>query len=158
AALFDPVAARLSGKSQAVLEDELQVQVAALVEKLRLRRYEQADGGPDRGDWAGPVLLDKPRDHPSSIADQWLDSGEIGSTSFSTDEDAGDTSKGQHFDRLVEAFDTPRQIGLGPMPGNFPRVMAEMALGSPAVSALRSFSRLYSGKTWAKCVSALSIA
>ncbi len=158
AALFDPVAARLSGKSQPALEDELQAQVAALVEKLRLRRYEQADGEPDRWYWAGPVLLDKLSDHQSSIADEWLHSEEIDSTSFSTDEDAGDTSKGQHFDRLVEAFDTPRRIGLGPMPDNFPRVMAEMALGSPAVSALRSFSRLFGGKTWAKCVSALSVA
>ena len=158
AALFDPVAARLSEKSQAVLEDELQAQVAALVEKLRLRRYEQADGEPDRWYWAGPVLLDKLSDQQSSIADKWLHSEEIDSTSFSTDEDAGDTSQRQHLNRLVEAFDTPRRIGLGPIPGNFPRVMAEMALGSPAVSALRSFRRLYGGKTWAKCVSALSVA
>jgi formylglycine-generating enzyme required for sulfatase activity len=158
AALFDPVAARLSGKSQAILEDELQSQVAALVEKLQLRRYEQADGEPDRWYWAGPVLLDKLSDHHSSVADEWLHSEEIDITSFSTDEDARDTSKGQHFDRLVEAFDSPRRIGLGPMPGDFPRVMAEMALGSPAVTALRSCSRLYGGKTWAKCVSALSVA
>ncbi len=158
AALFDPVVARLSEKSQAVLEDELQAEVAALVEKLRLRRYEQADGEPDRWYWAGPILLDKLSDHHSSVADEWLHSEEITSTSFSTDEDAGDTSKGQHFDRLVEAFDSPRQIGLGPMPGDFPKVMAELALGSPAINALRSFRRLYGGKTWAKCVSALSVA
>lgn len=158
AALFDPLAVRLSGKSQAVLEDELQAQVAALVGKLQLRQYEQADGEPDRWYWAGPVLLDKLSAHYSSVADEWLHSEEIDSTSFSTDKDAGDTSKGQHFDRLVQAFDSPHRIGLGPIPGDFPRVMAEMALGSPAIVALRSFSRLYGEKTWAKCVSALSVA
>lgn len=158
AALFDPVAARLSGKSHAVIEDEVQAQVAVLVEKLRLRQYEQDAGEPDRWYWAGPILLDKLSDHYSSVADEWLHSEEIDSTSFSTDEDAGDTSKGQHFDRLVEAFESPRSIGLGPMPGDFPRIMAEMALGSPAINALRSFTRLYGGKTWANCVSALSVA
>jgi hypothetical protein len=149
AALFDPVAARLSGKSQAVLEDELQAQVAALVEKLRL--YGQDDGEPDRWYWAGPILLDKLSDH-HSVVDDWLHSD------FLTDEDAGDTSKSLHFDRLAQAFDSPHRIGLGPMPDNFSRVMAEMALGSPAVCALRGFRRLYGGKTWANCVSALSVA
>ena len=158
AGLFDPVAARLSGKTQTAIEDALQAQVAALVEKLRLRRYEQADGEPDRWYWAGPVLLDKLSDDHSSIAGKWLHSDDVGRTSFSTDEDAGDTSKGQHFEQLVQAFDSPRRIGLGPMPGDFPRVMAEMALGSPAITALRSFRRLYRGKASAKCVSALSVA
>ncbi len=36
AALFNPLAARLSGKNQAVLEDELQAQVTILIEKLGL--------------------------------------------------------------------------------------------------------------------------
>ena len=151
AALFDPVAARLSGKSQAVLEDELQAQVATLVEQLRLRRYEQTDGEPDRWYWAGPVLLDKLSAH-HSVADDWLHSD------FSTDEDGGDTSKGQHLDRLVQAFDSPRRIGLGPMPGDFARVMAEMALGSPAIIAFRSFGRIYEEEAWTNCVSAMSVA
>lgn len=157
AALFDPTAARLAGTSRADLEGEIEAQVASLVEKLRLRRYERDDGEPDRWYWAGPLLLDKLSTH-ASVAEEWLYSDEIGETSFSTDEDAGDTSKGLHFDRLVEAFESPDRIGLGPMPGDFPRVMAEMTLGSPAVAALRSFSRLYGGKTWEKCVSALSVA
>jgi hypothetical protein len=151
AALFDPLAARLSEKSLAVLEDELHAQVAALVEKLRLRRFEQADGEPDRWYWAGPVLLDKLGARHSVVKD-WLHSD------FSTGEDGADTSKSQHFDRLVQAFDSPHRIGLGPMPDNFSRVMAEMALGSPAIIALRSFSRLYDEEAWTNCVSALSVA
>ncbi len=102
------------------------------------------------------MLLDKHSEH-ASIAQEWLHSAV---TDFSTDEEA-DTAKTQHFDRILNAFDSPRRIGLGPMPGDFARVMAEMALGSPAIVALRSF-RLY-GETndvhqAARCVSALSVA
>jgi hypothetical protein len=44
------------------------------------------------------------------------------------------------------------------MPGNIPEVLAEMALGSPAIAAARSFCRLYKADSSAACILALSVA
>jgi hypothetical protein len=95
AALFDPVSARVAGKSQAEIQADLETEVAALVGKLRLRQYEKADGVPDRWYWAGPLLLDKLSARHSPVANGWLHSEEMRSPGSSTDGDAGDTSKGQ---------------------------------------------------------------
>lgn len=157
-AIYDPADSLVSGKDRRALEDELTQTCRELIEAFDLKRFEQGDGESDRWYWAAPMLLDKlnPEFEPTLAA--WLQSDRVKGTSFWTDEDAKDTGKSIHFQRLVSAFDSPSQIGLGPMPGNLPEVLAEIAMGSPAVAALRSLRRLYSLDAADACVMGLSVA
>ena len=112
----------------------------------------------DRWYWAAPLLLDKLNGEFHLLVDGWLRSDRLRETTFWNVEDAKEIGKGVHFQRLVRAFDAPKEIGLGPIPDDLPHVLAEIALGSPALAAFRSFQRLYKADRADACVLSVSVA
>ena len=158
AALFDPTKAIVSQRDRDALMAELVQTCRGLIDALNLKQFETAEGESDRWYWAAPLLLDKLNQDCESQASTWLRSDRLRNTSFWNDQDSKDTGKSIHFQRLVRAFDSPGEIGLGPMPSNLPEVLAEIALGSPAVAAFRSFRRLYRADRVSACILSLSVA
>lgn len=158
AALFDPAKAVVSQRDRHALAAELVQKCRALIDSLNLKQFENAEGESDRWYWAAPILLDKLNQDCESLASTWLRSDRLRNTSFWNDQDSKDTGKSIHFQRLVRAFDSPDEIGLGPIPSNLPEVLAEIALGSPAVAAFRSFQRLYKADSVSACILSLSVA
>ncbi len=147
-----------SGKGRDSLEAELVEMCRGLIESVNLRQFGSAQGKSDRWYWAAPLLLDKLNGDSRPLVDRWLRSERLRDTSFWNDEDAKETGKSVHFQRLVRAFDAPDEIGLGSIPDDLPQVLAEIALGSPALAAFRSFQRLYKADGVTACVLSLSVA
>ena len=158
ASIFNPATAIVSNKDWATLESELLQKCQSLIDSLNLRQFEQADGEPDRWYWAAPFLLDTLNPEFQPVLEKWLRSDMLQKTSFWNDEDSKDTAKSIHFQRLVQAFEAPGGIGLGPIPENLPKVLVDIALGSPAVAAFRSFQRLYKSDSVSACLLGLSVA
>lgn len=158
AAIFDPAKTIVSNKNRDSLVAELVQKCRGLIDSLNLKQFENAEGESDRWYWAAPLLLDKLNQEFEPLVGTWLRSGRLQSTSFWNDQDSKDTGKSIHFQRLVRAFDSPSEIGLGPIPSNLSEVLAEIALGSPAVAAYRSFQRLYKSDSVTACVLSLSVA
>lgn len=158
AALLDPAKAVVSQRDRHTLTAELIQKCRALIDSLNLRQFENAEGESDRWYWSAPILLDKLNQDCESQASKWLRSDRLRTTSFWNDEDSKYTGKSTHFQRLVRAFDSPDEICLGPIPRNLPEVLAEIALGSPAVAAFRSFQRLYKADSVSSCILSLSVA
>lgn len=158
AAAFDPSEAIVSGKDRHTLEASMAQKCREWIDSLNLKRFERAEGESDRWYWAAPLLLDKLNPDYQPVLASWLRSTKLQTTSFWTDQDSKDTGKSIHFQRFLRAFDAPDEIGLGPMPGNLSEVLAEMALGSPAIAAARSLRRLYKADSSAACILGLSVA
>ena len=158
AAIFEPANALVLKKDRNSLVAEMVQKCRELIDSHNLRQFENAQGNSDRWYWAAPLLLDKLNKEFRPQVASWLRSDSLRETSFWNDEDAKETGKGVHFQRLVRAFDSPTEIGLGPIPDDLPGVLAEIALGSPAVVAFRSFQRLYQSDSQKACVLSLSVA
>ncbi|WLD11916.1 helicase C-terminal domain-containing protein [Planctellipticum variicoloris] len=158
AGLFDPASALTSGRDRAAIESQIAAKCRELAVRLGLQRYVRNDGESDRWYWAAPVLLDKLSSDYGPVAESWLCSDDIHRTSFSTDGNTKDTSKSLHFQRLVRAFDAPHELGLGPLPPDLFEVLAQMALGSPSIVALRSLRSHYGGDDAANCALAFAAA
>jgi hypothetical protein len=158
ASVFDPAKTIVSKSDRDVLMAELVQKCRALIDSFNLKQFETAVGESDRWYWAAPLLLDKLNQDCEPLVASWLRSDRLHKTSFWNDQDAKDTGKSIHFQRLVRAFDSPSEIGLGPIPSNLPQVLAEMALGSPAIAAFRSFQRLYKADGVTAGILSLSVA
>ena len=158
ASLFDPADSLVSGKHQDSLVAELTERCRRLIGTVNLQQFAGTQGESDRWYWAAPLLLDKFDSASRPLVDRWLRSDRLRETSFWNDEDAKETGKSVHFQRLVRAFDAPGEIGLGPIPDDLPQVLAEITLGSPAIAALRSFRRLYKADGVTACGFSLSVA
>ena len=158
ASLFHPAEVIGSHGDRAALEAEVLRKCQELIDSLKLRQFEQADGESDRWYWAAPLLLDKLNQESQQHLATWLRSESLKTTSFWTDHDSKDTGKSIHFQRLVRAFEAPESIKLGRMPADLPEVLAEMVLGSPAIAAYRSFRRLYKSDPVRACILSLSVA
>jgi hypothetical protein len=158
AALFDPADSLVSGKSRDSLEADMTEKCRRLIGTLNLQQFAGTQGESDRWYWAAPLLLDKLGGATRPLVDRWLRSDRLRDTSFWNDEDAKETGKSVHFQRLVRAFDAPGEIGLGPIPDDLPQVLAEIALGSPDIAAFRSLQRLYKADGETACVLGLSVA
>jgi hypothetical protein len=158
ASIFQPAKAIVSKMDKDALHAQLIQKCTELIDSLNLRQFEQADGEADRWYWAAPLLLDKLNHEFEPHLAKWLRSDTLDQTRFWTDQDSKDTGKSIHFQRLVRGFDAPGEIGLGPIPSNLPDVLVDIALGSPAVVAFRSFQRLFKVDSVPACVLSLSVA
>lgn len=126
-----------------------------------LSRWVCPTGESERWYWAAPLLLDLENADANPEVRRWFADGEHwdGDTWFrhSESEDAG--LKEEHCDFLEKCSHDPHQASLGPMPEDLPEVLARMALGSPAVVALRSLRRhFYSQPTPHQMVDAFDVA
>ena len=59
-------------------------------------------------------------------------------------QDREESGKLRHFTAFRDAFCHPENLSLGRMPADLPEVLADMALGSPAVIALRTLATIVS--------------
>jgi hypothetical protein len=141
AALVDPLRrvleiGQMAPVSQMALVESVERDAAALIRDLP----ESPSSAPDqRWYWAAPALLDR----KSHGFVEWCSEPESWGEGFNDSEEDG--AKGyqehvRHFQEVVSGG-----VALGSKPPDLARVMAEMALGSPAILALRSLRRVASG-------------
>ena len=127
---------------------ELRKRAAECIRKqlkaANLSEFASPDGEPDRWYWAAPLLLDRGNDAFQTTVQAWFDIPENRNKSADPDSDDEEQSgaKGEHFQHLRKCFADPTSIGLGPIPDNLAEILADLALGSPAVVALRSLNRI----------------
>lgn len=138
-ASLDEIRARISNKVGEIIEQE----------KLK-ERFSVTNGTSEKWYWALPLILDRRDPKIREQVQNWFEKGAAFSQQ-NTDPEAGQEeektdSKGKtmHLEELRMAFDSPREIGLGPIPDDIGEVMADMILGSPAIVAFRSLQDFFS--------------
>lgn len=144
AAMFDPIQALVQRRSFDEIRNNLASRFDKMIEDAKLRQLERPDGEPDRWYWAAPLLLDRcSKSHRKNI-ETWLESNWFREQSYFFDDGEQDNSaKAKHFEEFAECFRSPNNVGLGPIPKDLGQVLAEMAIASPAVTALRAVSRQF---------------
>ena len=95
--------------------------------------------------WAAPILLDMHEN--SKKTREWLEQSNLnqiwsGETE-DLDEDGGESRFIDHIDHAREVL--MGRLELGRQPEDLPTVMAQMAIGGPAIAALRSLCRISGG-------------
>lgn len=144
AGLYDPFSALAGGQSLQKIREDLRNRIAERIKQLGLTQYETAKGSPDRWYWAAPLLLDRVDKSYTSIMGQWLNDAKLEEeSSFLQSKDGEESGKRRHFAAFRDAFMNPGNLILGRMPDDLPDVLADMALGSPAITALRTLQRLF---------------
>lgn len=132
----------LRARAKATIQERL--------EKAGLDEFVQPGGEAERWYWAAPLLLDRANEDARDALEQWFEWGQR----EASDEDALDPgesdsedelkgAKREHYEFLRTCFEDPTQIGLGQPPEDLAEVLADLALGSPAIIALRSLRRLF---------------
>lgn len=105
-----------------------------------LRRESREDSQPDeRWYWIAPLMLDLAAE--PAPASSWIEQKNLAAIWEGAGEE---TEERAHWADHVQKFTagTRAEAGLGAMPGDLARVLAEMAIGSPAVAALRALCRI----------------
>lgn len=129
------------------LRFNLQKQFRLAIEKSEFRQFITAGGDSDRWYWAAPLLLDRSNPRWHKTLEEWfLGSDEHdpwGRRTYFRGASENASAKELHFDHLRQCYAGPNATGLGPLPDDLPEVLADLALGSPAVLALRSLRRLF---------------
>ena len=142
--LFDPNDALLRNRSLSDLRSELVTRINELIEDAALHRFGTSTGEPDKWYWAAPLLFDR---HTPSMKEglaDWLkwvaesnESDFLNAKKEDSSEREQTSSREKHFEELARCFDQPHEAGLGPLPDDLAVVLADMAIASPAVVALR---------------------
>ena len=142
--IFDPAETILPATSLDTIRKDLADRIAALIKERGLSEYETADGSSERWYWAAPALLDQADSSKKRIVSYWLnDPNFLEESTFFQTRDSDQSGKRRHVEAFLDAFTHPDSLKLGRMPADLPEVLADMALGSPAVVALRSFVRQF---------------
>jgi len=136
-----------------------------LIEDAELHRFSSPSGEADKWYWAAPLLLDRHTPSLRSDVEDWLKVVlESDNSSFfkikkgdKTEKDEN-SSKAKHFEELVHCFENPSDAGLGSIPSDLGEVLADMAIGSPAVTALRSVSQQFQPEFYDRTLFAFDIA
>jgi len=143
ASLVDPVGLSLEQHELPGLETilhQVELRVAAVLAAL-VSGAESAGRADERWYWAAPALLDAEnyRAVPAWLT-SWGSGGESG--------DEPGSSFRDHVSLLGSVSRDPDSLGLGRPPDDLARVLARLALASPAVCALRSLRRLAPSLEW----------
>ena len=121
-----------------------------LLHAADLTQFSTPEGEADRWYWAAPILLDRANAGFRATTEAWFANPEplkTGPDSEDADDEEEDKgAKGEHFEFLRQCFEDPWLMGLGTMPENLPEILADLALGAPAVVTLRSLNRIFSGE------------
>jgi hypothetical protein len=145
AEVVQPVLNLGESKSLADLKALATQRFKTLIKSRRLHEHVKRNIGGERWYWAAPLLLDRASSTHREVVTRWLDEESEAwdrKTYFAPrGEDVG--VKEEHFKEFVQCFENPDQIDFGPIPEDLPEVLAELALGSPAVLAFRSLSQLF---------------
>jgi hypothetical protein len=148
AGLYEPFSVPAIGLTLDQLREALRTRIAERIKETGLSRYETAKGSSERWYWAAPLLLDHADRTCNTVIKHWLnDDGFQAESQFLQAQDGEHSGKSRHFVAFRDAFMSPAEIVLGRMPEDLPDVLADMALGSPAIAALRTLQRLFPSPT-----------
>jgi Helicase conserved C-terminal domain len=141
---YDPILSFQPTASVEQVRQDLAKRIAEMIKIAGLAKYESSAGSPDRWYWAAPPLLDHADPALKRSISYWLHDNEfLERSAFFQVQDREESAKLRHFTAFRDAFCLPENLSLGRMPADLPEVLADMALGSPAVIALRTFGRLF---------------
>jgi len=118
---------------------------SARLKASNLNRLASTSGASEKWYWAAPLLLDRNNSDASAKIQAWFGDPGFHSSDFFTAgiKGAAGSAKERHTETLMQAFDDPTLINLGPMPADLCEVLVDMALGSPAILAARSLTTTY---------------
>lgn len=136
------------GNEAASMRGSLTEYFRRAIAESNLSRYASATGASDKWYWAAAPVLD--RSHPASrrIVQSWMyEHGAETNDGFFDASDGDASAKAEHFQVFRDCFNNPAQIGLGRIPQDLPEVLADMTLGSPAITALRSILSVFGTRT-----------
>jgi len=127
------------------------------IKAANLEQYCVSGGSSDRWYWAAPLLLDRAQEKYKPTLESWFwddeqpDHAPWGRKTYfrETRESAG---KEDHFEFFRQCFENPTDAQLGAIPKDLPQVLAELAVGSPAILALRSLQRIFPDHAPARCM------
>lgn len=144
AALYDPVSPFQPERTLNATRQDLADRIRTLIQQAQLANYEDPNAPSERWYWAASVLLDHADSTLRPRLSHWLNDEEFQTeSSFFAAQDGEQSGKRKHYLALLNAFEKPKELRLGPMPPDLSEVLADMALGSPAITALRTLSRLF---------------
>lgn len=148
--VMDPVENLREARSLGELRKIAADRIREMLRAAKLKQFSTPDGESDRWYWAAPLLLDRANAVCRATTEAWFANPEPLKTSpdsEGTDEPEEESgAKGEHFEFLRQCFEDPWLIGLGAMPENLPEILADLALGAPAVVTLRSLRRMFPGE------------
>lgn len=133
------------GHSLGELRRQLAKKIGKRLREAKLSQYETPGGEGERWYWAAPLLLDRINGQNRETVRRWLecrwkpDDVEVGSTG----EEGQQEAKDEHYRFLEACIEDPAKIELGRPPRDLAEVLADLALGSPAVIVLRSLRQLF---------------
>ncbi len=144
----DPVDNLKHGRSLSEILEKTSGILREKIAKAGLDQYVTQTKDGDRWYWAAPLLLDMADETAGENLKRWIEDGaHWGRDSWFSRKDGKDGEdsgvKEEHFTYLVQCIDDPSKAGLGPIPDDLPEFLAKLALGSPAVTALRSLTRIF---------------
>lgn len=143
-----PIENLRQGRSLGELREQAKEDIGRQIEEAGLARFITPGGEGERWYWAAPLLLDRANQEARKSLEQWfeLSQREVEDKDLEEEEKNSDEFRGakkDHYDFLKACFEDPSLIGLGQLPEDLAEVLADLALGSPAVIALRSLRRLF---------------
>ncbi len=125
----------------------LQERFQRAIDKAKLQQFTTPGGDSDRWYWAAPLLLDRSNRRLQATLEEWFQGSEEydpwGRKTYFRGASENASAKELHFEHLRECYENPNTTGLGPLPEGLAEVLADLALGSPAVLTLRSLRRLF---------------
>lgn len=146
ATLVDPVLNVREGATYSDIKAAAARQIQAKLREAGVREIEASGAGSDRWYWAALLLLDRAGSESYQAADSWLADLEEERNRVSAspaEKTRQDRARGLHLLHLRSCLNDPAKADLGRMPSDLPQVLAEIALGSPAILALRSLQRYF---------------
>ncbi len=122
--------------------------IARQLDESGLTEFITPGGEGERWYWAAPLLLDRADHEARKSLEQWFEWGQREAADEALEDDEKDSeefqgAKKEHYEFLKDCFEDPSKIGLGQPPENLAEVLADLAVGSPAIIALRSLRRLF---------------
>ena len=141
---FDPVDVFIHGRSLTEIRGEIVIRLNRLIDEAQLHNFSTPRGESERWYWAAPLLLDRHKESLYIDVADWLTTDELPHDSgYFDDTKREGSSKAKHFTEFSQCFRNPMDAKLGPIPNDLAEVLADMAIASPAVVALRSVTRQF---------------
>lgn len=127
------------------LKAEAEERIQSMIEERDLARHVKRSIGGERWYWAAPLLLDREEPRFRAAFEQWATGlrETWGRDTFFETRGKDPGVKEEHAEAFVRCFDDPDSISFGPIPRGLAGVLADLALGSPAVLTFRTLSELF---------------
>ncbi len=144
ARIVDPVTNLRDKSSLSELRSRTAKKIREHLELLPSKEWIDPDRPSDRWYWAAPLLLDRASPATFDAAERWFQNHDTWKQNADeTNEEETSGAKREHLEFFYFCFHDPSRIELGRMPRDLPEVLADLALGSPAVLALRALTRQF---------------